>query len=76
MSRTEEERENIIKILQKKYRGLRGEDLPIGNEEYACVICAKKDCPSIGKYRVCCYEHEICTEEEFASRYDFENKQK
>jgi hypothetical protein len=72
MSKTEEERKNIVKILQKKYRGLREEDLPLMNENYACVICAKKDCPNIGKYHTCCPEHEVCTEEEFAKRYDFE----
>jgi hypothetical protein len=55
----------------EEFRGLRAEDLCDMNPSYSCVICGKTGCPICGQYRKSCPDHQPCTEELFAARYDF-----
>jgi hypothetical protein len=65
----EEDFNNQFKLLSKKYRGLRREDLEKMNPSYSCVICQKfKECGRIGRS---CESAKRASEEEFSSNYKF-----
>lgn len=71
LCRCEMSTDTLIQKILSKYRGLRKEDLPQGNIEYACVICGNEDCPNCGQPNKCCHNCTPITEEQFAKRYKF-----
>jgi hypothetical protein len=65
----QKEVERTMEDICSKYRGLRKNDLDEMNPWYSCVIC--KEGPSCGHR---CTFPGLATEEEFALRYNFEEK--